>query len=184
MPVDIVGFPTRVGVLKYTADGLPVIDERLVVDPRSEMGAALLNLLAWQAGGLGVLAPLALVFYEPGFGGFTERLRYGGFASNADGPLVMVPMGSVPWLTVVRSAAGSYAFTFTQVLGMDGVLVDLPISSAAVYPVALPPVVAAPSTARVLSITGPTVNVRVRSRYGGVVLTDHPVVLAVFGGAA
>jgi len=182
MPVDIVGFPTRVGASRFTADGLPVVDERLVVDPRSEMGATLLNLLAWQAGGLGVLAPLALVFYEPGFGGFTERLRYGGFASNADGPLVMVPMGSVPWLTVVRSGPGSYAFTFSQVLGMDGVLVDLPISCAVAYPIALPSVPTLYSVARVVSV-GTTVSVAIESRPGGV-LTEHAVALAVFGGGA
>lgn len=94
------GFPARSGRLAFGPD--KVIEKRLV-DPRTMIDDRDSNLLFWQVGALGLIAPLAIIVYD----GVSDAVTYA--ASTWDQLTYAV---SPPWMAETKLGVGLYRFVF------------------------------------------------------------------------
>lgn len=126
-------WPDHTGVV-----GVPLQDERPVVDPSAQIGSSVFNLARWQVGALGLMLPKIVLVQEvhntnpP----YQERVRHGA-ATWYDGVLLNL-FPPYPWHTFTYLDAGKYRVTFpSQVPGYLDTLENLTITHAAACAVAL-----------------------------------------------
>lgn len=165
------GFPIRTGRAGY---GPVLRDERKLANPEQELNAQQLNMTFWQLGGLGLVAPLALLVFDPVA---PLHVRLGLFAWHQ---LVLVdtPASGLPsWLTVAVPSTGTMTFTFTATVpGRDGLPQALTLRGGTARPFYFPAYAGALTNHRCeLDLVGNVVTVRTRTTAG--VLVEAPIVL-------
>lgn len=165
------GFPLRTGRGGF---GPTMRDERRLANPESEIGAEQVNLTWWQLGALGLVAPLALLVFDPVA---PLRVRLGLFAWHQQ-VLVDTLAANLPsWLTVAVPSTGTMTFTFdATVPGRDGQLQALTLRGGIARPFYFPAYAGPLTNHRCeLDLAGSVVTVRTKTTAG--VLVEAPIVL-------
>jgi len=156
-----------------------LVDEVIAGDPRKQVSAGLMELYLWQVGGLGLAAPLAAFVYEPGAGGFTERIRWGAFAWDTANLHVM-DTPSFTWFAATRHAAGDYQFDFSATApGVDGSAQAIAFVGGMARPQGISGSDPGNLRAELERVDANSIRVRVRAQPGGA-LTECPVAVAVW----
>lgn len=131
------GFPERAGRVEY---GKPMRDERKVADPSRELGADVLNLLFWNLGAAGLIAPKVVLLFEPAPPAEFPKLVYG--ASSWDPLRYANVLAPFPWFTYTAPVTGSghdMVFSYASpVTGMGGLPTDLELHQAVAQVVGIP----------------------------------------------
>lgn len=169
------GFPIRPSRSSW---GVPLKDERMREDPRSELCAEQANLLFWQLAGLSMTAPLIVMQYQPDDGGaIDERIPFGVLAW--DSTVHTDEASPYSWVTVTVHALGDYTFTF-DANADDETGASLPVTISAGAACCISTVAAPTSATAIAEVTVVTANsVRVKTR-GLAVLEYHPLVLVLW----
>lgn len=181
MAIEGHGWPAQTRRYHLTDQGARLRDERLVADPRSEVPASAFELLLWQIGAFGLLAPVAALLYEPSDWAASAKVRWGGVAWD---PEVVHQDETAPsWVTITRNAAGDVSLVFpaTATAG-DGTEQAVSIVAAVAQPCGLDGEhCAANLFADVERVSA--IELRVRIRHGTTTtLTAAPFVLLALGG--
>lgn len=151
------GWPRRAGREHYGKD---MVDEAPLANPETSLDADTLNLAFWQVGALGLLAPLAVIAFEPSeFSHTTDVVKFGAW-TWVDQVLTNQPASAATGCTITRlSTSVDFAFPATAV-GSDGQPHPIVILGAEAKPIGYGEANTSRHHARV-TITGQTVNVHV-----------------------
>ena len=181
MTIEGHGFPAQTRRYHLTGQGARLRDERLIADPRSEVGADAFELLLWQVGAFGLLAPVVVLLYEPAGWAAAAKVRWAGLAWD---PEVVHQSETVPgWVTITENAAGDTSLVFpAAATAGDGTSQAVSLVGGAAQPVGLDGTAAPVNVfANVERVSA--VELRVRIRNGTTeALTASPFVLRAFGG--
>lgn len=170
------GWPKRAGREHYGSK--PMVDEAPLANPQTSLSAATMNLAFWQLGALGLVAPLAVLAFEPHeYNGVEDRAKFAAF-TWVDQVLNGQPSSAVTGCTIARNGAG-VDFTFpVTALGSDGQQQPITILGADAKPLAFSSGAAPGAHHARVTITGQLINVHVYDSAGG----DYnaPFILVVY----
>jgi hypothetical protein len=181
MAIEGHGYPAQTRRYHLTDEGARLRDERLVADPRSEVSAEVFELLLWQVGALGLLAPVAVMLYEPAGWAANARVRWAGLAWEVES--VLQDQAAPAWATITENAAGdvSVLFAATATAG-DGTTQAISMIAGFAQPAGLDGS-DAPENIFATAERVSARELRVRTRNGTTgSLTSSPFVLIIFGG--
>lgn len=177
------GWPVRTG---RSAFGPTMREDRPSVRPDQELDAAKVELLWWQLAGLGMCAPLAMMFNDPfSVESLLPRIRWATFAWYQQIVIDVVYASMPSFVTVVKNGAGDFTYTFAATaLGRDGLPHTLTVRGAVAQPCGIQngEEDTVPANLRCeVTVTGNAVRVRNREPPGtGTALIDAPVVVMVY----
>lgn len=103
----VAGWPHRAGRASFGAYDMR--DERPTANPLEEFNAAEANLLFWQLGAMGIIAPKFALLCDP-VAAASARVLYGAFAW--DQTLITAPSPLPSYLAFVANGVGDYTLTF------------------------------------------------------------------------
>lgn len=154
-------------------------DERRAATPDQEINADQVNLMWWQAAGLGIVAPQAVFFYDPNNDeSGVPRIRWGAFTWYQTILLNVADASFPSFIAITHNGVGDKTFTFAAtVLGRDAALHTLTLRGAIASPCGTASFVP-PNHRAEVTLTGNAVRVRTRTSAGVLVLT--PFVVVVF----
>lgn len=181
MAIEGHGYPAQTRRYHLTDQGARLRDERLVADPRSEVPAAALELMLWQVGAFGLLAPVVAMLYEPSDWAASAKVRWGGLAWDVEAEHESEATPS--WVTITRNAAGDTSLQFAaSATASDGTSQAVSIVCGLAQPTGLDGQPAPVNVfADVERVSASELRVRIRHGTTGA-LTASPFVLLALGG--